>query len=165
MSVRAAKFTDIKAIIAMMERAHQASRYAELTFDKEAAQQLLVRSMQRHGHKNYGGALVLVSEKDGEITGFMVGFLDEVYPCLKELRATDLLFRVENDNSTRDSIQMIGRVINWAQSNPKVVDIVLGATDIMGEWDEIQRFYEGLGFEQCGGLFRYTREVAQCRAS
>ncbi len=104
MSTRAARFSDIPRIAEIMEDAHKLSRDAEVTtFDDLEAKQLLVRCIQRHGQINYMGSLVLVAERKGAVTGFVIGILDQVYPCLKELKVTDLLFIVLPDSDPRVS--------------------------------------------------------------
>ena len=74
MSVRNANFSDIPDLVEIMLDGHKRSRYADTTtFDDIEVKQLLVRCIQRHGQNNYMGSLVLVSESDGIVKGFIVG--------------------------------------------------------------------------------------------
>ncbi len=155
MSVRAANFRDIPALARFYEESHQRSIYAErATFDLIEAKQLFVRTIQRHGHLNSGGTLVLVSEKDGAIEGFMIGILDHIYPCLKELIATDLLIIASERADPRDARTILKQLIDWAQKNPKVIEIRLGVTGAIGKWERTGKLYERIGLQQCGGIYR-----------
>ncbi len=155
MTVRAALFSDIPRIAEVMRDAHLRSRYADCTtFEEIECKSLLMRSIQRHGHNNYMGSQVLVSETGGIVKGFIIGILDQVYPGLKELRVTDLLFIFENGADPRDAREMLLRLIRWGERNPKVVEIMLGITDAIGDWRRVATMYEQTSFEPCGGLFR-----------
>ena len=155
MSVRAAKFIDVPRIVEIMREAHRRSRDAErTTFDEVDVKQLLLRSIQRHGHTNYMGSLVLITERDGDVKGFVIGILDLVYPGLKELKVTDLLFMVGEGADPRDAREMVLKLIEWGRNNPKVVKVLLGITDDLVEWTRVGDLYKGVGLEQCGGLFR-----------
>lgn len=164
MTVRVANFQDIPAIVDFMRASHARSRDAEITtFDEIEAKQLLVRCMQRHGHQNYMGAMVLVSETDAGLQGFVIGIIDQVYPCLKEFKVTDLLFIMGPDAPKRDAMRMIDSLLKWAENNPKVIKVLLGATDDLADWLSVSRFYEHAGLTQCGGLFRidFDRRMAE----
>lgn len=155
MAVRVAKFVDIPSIVELLRGAHQRSIYADkATFDEQEAKQLVARSIQRHGQTNLGGTLVLVSHTDDHVRGFIIGILDNVYPCLRELMATDLYFIFREDADGRDASVMVKQLIAWAQSNPKVIELHLGVTSAIGEWQRTAKLYERLGLEQCGAMFR-----------
>ena len=155
MSVRTALFSDIPAIVKIMAQAHQRSRDAvRTTFDEIEAKQLLFRSIQRHGHSNYMGSLVLVSQSHDVLKGFVIGILDLVYPGLKELKVTDLLFIFNEGADPRDAREMLLALIDWGRNNPKVVKVLLGITDDVTDWSRVGNLYKGVGLEQCGGLFR-----------
>ena len=152
--IRPAKFSDIPGVIEVMQDAHRRSVYADSAeFDREDAKQLMARSIQRHGHKNMGGTLVMVSEVNGNIEGFMVAMLDQVYPCLKQMVATDLLFILTEKADSRDARAMLKAIEEWAQDNPKVIELRLGVMDAITDWQRTAKLYRRLGFEQCGGIF------------
>lgn len=156
MSVRAAQFVDIPSIVKIMERAHARSRYGRVTtFDEVEAKQLLVRCIQRHGQQNYMGSLVMVSVRANQVAGFCIGILDQVYPCLKELKATDLLFIFEEEGADpNDAQKMLLALTEWARNNPKVVEVVLGVTDAISSWRRVGKLYERAGLERCGAFYR-----------
>ena len=162
MTVRVAKFVDIPAIAQIMAEAHARWPHGhETTFDEVEAKQLLMRSLQRHGHMNYGGSLVLVSKKGNDVKGFIIGILDLLQPCVKELKVTDLLFIVGPGADPHDPRCMVQALREWGRSNPKVVKAVLGVTNDLGDWHRTANIHKRCGFEQCGGLFQYVydREV------
>ncbi len=164
MTVRAANFSDIPDIVGIMEDSHRSSRDAELTtFDDIEAKQLLVRCIQRHRQINYMGTLVLVAERKGVVMGFVIGILDQVHPCLKELKVTDLLFIMLQGSDPRDARAMVQQLILWGRNNPKVIKILLGATDDMTDWERVGKMYEGVGLEQCGGFFRHEYDRNEFR--
>ncbi len=157
MTIRKANFVDIPALIAIGADAHEKSIYGPITtYDKETAKQLCARSMQRHGQTNYGGTLFLVSETDGEVRGFIIALLDQVYPCVEELSVTDLIFTGTDEMDPRDVIRMVKKVIAWGVANLKVIEIHLGVTDAVKgkDWIRVGKMYEHLGLVQCGGMYR-----------
>jgi hypothetical protein len=154
MTTRAANFVDIPHVARLYAEAHARSVYAGTGFDLIEAKQLFARALNRHGHMNIGGSLFLVSEADGEVRGFMIGILDPVYPCVKALMATDLLFVMGEGADPADARQMIRRLIAWAEANPKVVEVHLGVTNAIVDWQRTAKFYARLGLEQCGAMFR-----------
>lgn len=155
MAVRDAKFVDIPHIARVFEDGFQRSIYADATtYDLVEFKQMMARALQRHGHQNNGGSLVMVSERDGQVEGFLIGILDSVYPCLKALMATDLLFIMSENADGRDAAVMLKRLIKWAESNPKVTEVHLGVTSAIGDWERTAKLYQRLGLQQCGAMFR-----------
>jgi hypothetical protein len=166
MAVRAAKFVDIPQMAALLEDGYQRSIYAgKATFDPIEAKQLVARALPRHGHTNLGGSLVIVSETAGMVDGLLIGILDNVYPCLKELVATDLLFIQAEHANPRDGILMLKNLIAWAEVNPKVLEIHLGVTSTVGDWERTAQLYERVGLERCGAMFRmeFDRSAQEVR--
>ncbi len=165
MSVRAAKFVDITQIVEIMADAHKRSRDAKrTTFDPIDAKQLLLRSIQRHGHMNYMGSLVLVAEYHGKVRGFIIGIVDLVLPGLKEYKVTDLLFIVGKGAAPGDAKDMVLAVIEWGRKNPRVIKILMGATDDIVDWTRVGKMYESVGLSQCGGFFRMEFAPAELQA-
>lgn len=153
--IRSAKYVDIPRLVEIIESQHGKTYYAHNTaIDPVMAKQFLVQCIQRHGHINYGGCLVLVSEKAGIVEGFIIGVLDQIYPVSPALRATDLFFLLTDQAPKTDAVKMIKRVVAWGESCPKVVEVFLGVSDVLGDWLNTAKLYETLGLHQCGGLFR-----------
>ncbi len=156
MTVRTATFADIPRIVELGRQAHARTVYADLSeYDEDAARQLCARSLQRNGQTNYGGTMFLVSETEGEVRGFIIGFIDQVYPAFTGLSVTDIFFAFPEDANPRDAITMIAMLSRWAEKNPKVIEVHLGVTDAMNDdWERVGRLYERLGLEKCGGMYR-----------
>lgn len=161
MSVRAANFSDIPEVVRLMREAHQASRYAETaTFDADEATQLCREAMNRHGQHNYGAKLFLVSADGGHVQGYFIGFMDKIAPALKELAAVDLLFYFNEDANPLDAAMMIKEHAAWALAAPKCIEIHLGATDAIGDWQRVGKLYKRLGLDLCGGMWRRSIDRA-----
>lgn len=167
MSVRVANYEDTKSIVQLMREMHERSVYAEsTTFDEIQARQLCARTMQRHGHNNYGGTRFYVSQTDGQVRGFVIGLIDLVYPCLAEMMVTDLLFYFTDNADVRDAPRMLAKLVQWAREAPKVIEVHLGVTDaIHRDWTRVGRLYEHLGLKQCGGMFRMVIDRAEAQES
>lgn len=164
MSVRAARFADIPRLAELYAEAHARSIYAEYPFDVVEAKQFFARSLQRHGHHNYGGSLVLVSEKAGKVEGFIVGYIDQVYPAIKAYHVTDLLFFMSERADPRDAKEMVRQVDAWGGDAPRPMRAFFGVTDAVVDWQRSAKFYQRLGYEQCGALFqrKYDRTKEAC---
>lgn len=155
MAVRAAKFVDIPQMAALLEDGYQRSIYAgKATFDIIEAKRLAATAIQRHGQSNLGGSLVMVSETAGIVDGLLIGVLDNVYPCLKELVATDLLFLQAEHANPKDGVLMLKHLIAWAKKNPKVIEVHLGVASTVGDWERVAKLYEAVGLDRCGAMFR-----------
>lgn len=157
MTIRIARYSDIPRMLEIYQDAHERSIYAEnVTIQKTAFKQLMARSMQRHGQHNEGGTFMLVSADDnsGEVHGFMVGLLDTVYPCTNELLATDLLFLCQPEADPYDAPRMVRALMRWAEKSDKVIEIRLGVTGAVGDWERTSKLYTRLGMEPYGAIFR-----------
>ena len=155
MAVRDAKFADVPRLAELKEEAKQRSIYANCSvMDPDEVKQFFTKAIQRHGHTNNGGTLVLVAEKEGVVEGYIVGLLDSVYPCIKEMWATDLEFYVSDRADALDASKMLRRIEAWAEPNPRVIEVHLGVTDAIGDWKRTSKLYERLGYEPCGAMFK-----------
>ena len=154
--IRPAKFVDIPAIVTLMEDRYQASLYARLgDMDTKEAKRLLVGCIQRHGGTGEGATLVMVAERGGEVTGFIVGLLDRVYSVGVPLSATDLFFACRSGADFRDVRGLIEAFGAWATSNPRVVEIKMGVVDTFGtDLAKTDAMYRPLGMERCGVIYR-----------
>lgn len=159
MTVRTAKFGDIPAIYALMVEAHARSIYAGRDeIDQRHAKGLLMNAIQRVGARHEGAMLVLVSEHDGAVTGFMVGLLDRLYQLGTKLFATDLFFYHTPGGNPVDPIGLLMGLVEWANTIPNVIEIKVGSTNVIGDHREIAKLYEGAGFKQCGALYEWRIE-------
>lgn len=157
--IRQARFVDVQAMAAMMQEAHARSIYRDLDeIDAPAMKRLFVSAVQQHGKPGEGGTCAFVAEPGGQVEGFIVGVLQRVYHVGKRLSASDLFFLTRPDADPRSAVGLLGAFLDWAEGNPKVVEIQMGATSALGDWRHAGRLYERRGLEQCGGIYRRSIE-------
>lgn len=159
--IREAKFGDIMAMVDLLEGMRAKSIYAgRANLSRESVKTLFSSAMQRSGHKNAGGSLVLVAESEnGTLCGMLIGVLERAYYVLDKLMATDLFFFTTEDATPSDAITMARQFKGWAKSNPLVIEITMGATHVMGDWKPATAIYRRLGLEQSGVI--YSMKVSQ----
>jgi len=155
MTIRAAKFGDIPALAALMCEMHARSCYAgRAELDLKATKGLFFNAIQRHGGSVAGSTLANVAERDGTVEGFLIGVLDNCYHVLVELMATDLFTYVSERGDPRDAIRLLEAFMKWAKANPRVIEVRLGATNAIGDFERTAVLYKRIGLEQCGGLYQ-----------
>lgn len=151
MSIRPATFSDIPKMTALLQDGYERSKYVDRgRVDAQEAKQLLLGAVQRMEVRGVGGACVYVAEKDGELTGLIVGMTERVYHIGDRLRATDLFFYTKEDAPKVTALALMKAFEAWATSNRKVIEIVLGVTDIVGDPERLARVYEKRGYARCG---------------
>jgi GNAT superfamily N-acetyltransferase len=75
--------------------------------------------------------------------------------------ATDLLFVMKPGAGPGDARQMVKELIAWAEKNPRVVEVHVGVTNAIVDWERTAKFYERLGLERCGAMFRREFDRSQ----
>lgn len=157
--IRRAAFTDIPRIYALMEEMYARSKYAGRgSIDAQKAKGLLMTCIQRHGAPGDGGTLVMVAEKEGAVVGFIIGILEGVYHIGRELMATDLYFYVSPKGNAGDAGALLDAVIQWAKSNPRVIELCFGVTDAIGDYQKPSALYRRRGFKQAGAMWEIALE-------
>jgi len=159
--IRAARTTDVPAMVGILEERYRASAYAELgEMDHRQANRLLVASVQRHGGRGASGTLAMVAEHDGAVNGFIIGWLESVYLIGVPLMATDVFFTTSVGAEGRDVAALALTFTRWAEANPRVVEIKMGVVDTFGvDLDRADGFYRRLGLKKCGAIYR--RSIAR----
>jgi len=156
--IRDAKFTDIPAIVWLMQDAMARSHYANGAagdIDVAEAKRLLVTAIQRHGHKNGGACWVQVAESNGIVTGLILGTLARVYSIGTRLYATDLFWLVSPAADPRDAAALMKGMVQWAESCPAVVEIKCGTTQtINDDAGKAGKVLQRLGMEPYGNIYR-----------
>lgn len=136
MTIRDWTLIDTMPVIALIEAAQKRSIYADVSdVDAEYTRRFLARSLHFNRNSNHGATLMLVSERDGKIEGYFFGFLDRVYQVGTKLAATDVHFYLTPDADPRDALRIVNEFCAWAESNPKVVEIRIGESNVLGEPD------------------------------
>ena len=168
--IRTMKNGDIPALVEMFQEMHKRSVYATRDeIDVRELKRLLMASIQRNGHKTEGGTCCLVAERQGNsrgdivgmpdgnsrggLSGVLIGVLDRVYHILHRLMATDLFFYTTADADPRAAITMFLAFERWAEGNPNVIEIKLGAADAIDPETRVTALYERRGYRRCGFMF------------
>jgi len=155
MSVRRGKFTEIPRIAALLVEAHKLSRYegTEVKVDVKYLKGLLMNAMQRHGGKNDGSTLVMVSEREGIVEGVIVGIVTRIQDMSDSLMVTDLFFYQSKRANPADARMLLQSVVEWGRAIPKVFEFTMGCTDVVGDYKRTAKLYERMGFVQRGAIF------------
>ena len=157
MTTRPAKFADIPGIVALIQEGHRRSHYAlgPASVDEREAKRVLVQSIQRHGSHNLGGTWVAVSEKDGRISGFILGTLARVSVVGDKLFATDLFWFASEDVAPMDPFRLMKGMIEWAQAAPDCIEVKCGTQAVIeGSTKRAGLLLEHLGLKPYGEIYR-----------
>jgi hypothetical protein len=159
MTVRAAKFGDISAMLGLLHHQHSRSIYADAgVIDDNYTRKLLAQLVQRHAGTTNGASCVYIAEDaDGHPAALIVGILDRVYSIGSKFVANDLFLVAGPTAPATALLKLIAAYIKWAVANPKVHEIRLSYTDSLPEGERMGPIYERLGFKQCGSIYR--REI------
>lgn len=161
--VRDARFTDIPAIVWLLQDAMARSHYSSGgmgEIDVTETKRLLVTAIQRHGHKTGGACWVQVAETNGVVTGLILGTLARVYSIGTKLYATDLFWLTSPAAEPRDGIKLMRGMVRWAESCPHVVEIKCGTVEaINGDAGRAGKVLQRLGMTPYGAIFR--KEVSR----
>jgi hypothetical protein len=159
MPVRTAKFEDTPAILHLIHEMYARSPYVGRDeVDSRLARSLIMQSIQRHGGTSDGSCWVQVATGENDrVVGFIIGMLDRVYHVGTKLMATDLYYYAGNGTGPRDALTLMDNMLEWATTNPKVIEIKLGAVDTIGDYKRTERLFQRRGLTQCGVI--YSKEV------
>jgi len=152
--IRPAKFADIPAMARLLDEMFQQSIYVGHDEpDMKVAKGLLMHALQRHGSPGYSGTNVMVADAGGTVEAMLVGVTDRVYHIGHLMTATDLYYYASPRAGARAAIELIDNFLDWAESNPKVVEICLGATNAVGDYNRTEVLYRRKGLEQMGVMY------------
>ena len=154
MTCRPARFGDIPRLAELLEQAHQRSKYRDrTTVNVKEIKALMMQSIQRHGLAQAGGSCIFVTEHQGAVDGFIAGLLERVYHVGDKLSATDFFFYVAPDGSPASAGGLIDAFVDWARGVEAVIEIRLGATDIIQDYQRTAALYRRKGFIQTGVIY------------
>jgi RimJ/RimL family protein N-acetyltransferase len=152
--IRPATFSEIPRLVDLLEEMCAESKYAgRVNVDRRAAGALLQQCVTRHNGKHEGGAWVMVDDRDGIAEGFMVGLLDRVYHIGDKLSAKDIYLHATKRAGQASALRLFRSYVDWAASNPKVIEINGSWTDALPGAERIALVYQKLGFRKCGEIF------------
>lgn len=160
-TVRAAKISDIPAILDIIEEGRKLSVYAAVgDIDPHYARAMFGRAMRFNGGHGDGACLFLVSERDGKVRGYFLGVLDRTYQIGATLTANEVHFYLPQDADQRDVLRILAAFTEWALKNPKVVEIKIGESNVFGEPDgRFAALLERKGFAMSAKVF--TKAIAR----
>lgn len=152
--IRPARFADIPRLWALIEEMFLKSIYVGYDEpDMKVAKGLLMQAIQRHGQKGAGGTNCMVFEHDGQVEGFMFSVLDRVYHIGNLLTATDFYTYATDRAPARAGIALVDDFLAWCEGNPKVVEICLGATNAVGDYNRTALLFKRKGLSQTGVMY------------
>lgn len=152
--IRAAKFADIPAIIAVLQDGYAKSVYRVLgEIDLKEARAYLMGAIQRHQSPNEGGTWVGLAETDGKVEGLLIGILDRLYIVGTRLRAIDCHYYGTERASARDMVALFDAWVAWASSLEKVALIHPTATHTLGDYSAVEKLFAKRGFERAGVIY------------
>lgn len=156
MTMRPARMIEAFTLVELLKEQHARSRYVGVTdIDATFARRLLSQAIQRHGGTNDGGTLVnVIEDSEGGIVAFMVGVLSRVYHIGTALCAQDMFLVAGEGAPPLAAPKLLSAYVQWASSNPRVLEINLSHTDALPEGERMGPLYERIGFTRCGGIYR-----------
>lgn len=156
--IRDARFTDIPAILMLLQEGYARSHYAtegRAQIDIKEAKRLLFSAIQRHGGQNGGACWVQVSEEKGAILGLIIGTLTRPYMIGTGLMATDIFWLVGAGCPVGDAYRLMRGMVEWATANPDVIEVRCGTTAaIMDDPEEAGVMLQRLGLKPYGRIWR-----------
>lgn len=160
--IRAAKFRDIPALKKLLHYTHRASKYAlRMALHEKAMEDMLMALVASQNQHGPGGTYLAVIETDDdqEVVGFMAGSLNRVYGIGDKLVATDNFLITNHRAQSRDFLRLIDGYVEWAKTNPKVIEIGLSWTDAMQRGEALAKLYQRKGFTRVGEQFERRLDV------
>lgn len=163
--IRPATFSDIPAMAKLVHNSHARSKYAPRTdINAKALEQLLMGLVAGQNQNGPGATHITVCERQGKVTGFMAGAINRIYNIGEKLSASDL-FLINDANNVGDTMKLIDDYIDWAHSNPKVIEVGLSWTDATNSGHVIRKLYKRKGFRMAGEQFVIETDQTEARAA
>lgn len=154
--IRPASTADLATLFNMVGQMHGESEFMArgIQLSPALVRSFLATGVQRHGGQHAGATLLNVVERGGEIEGFMLGLLQPIYSVCIPLEAVDFWLYCTKKAPKIAPGLLIDRYIAWAESSPKVKDILLSWTNVVGvDGEKIGRLYRRKGFVKRGEMF------------
>lgn len=143
--IRAAKFADVPALMALVERATQRSQYAALTLDRVRLNKACIAAVQG------GGCWVAQNSQGGALNACLAGGVERIYGVFKETAAFDALFYADAVAGAMDIVALLKSFVAWAEGKG-VVEIWLMTPNVLpGNAEALCR---AAGFEAHGAIYR-----------
>lgn len=159
--IRPATFGDIPAMSRLLMNSHERSKYARRTgISTKAMEQMLLALVAAQKQCGPQAAYVQVATRGDEVVGFMAGVLNRVYNIGEKLVANDV-FLVNESRSLKDTLALIDGYIDWARSNPKVIEVGLSWSDALPNARDIASIYRRKGAHSVGEQFEIRLDARE----
>lgn len=145
-TIRPATHADIPALCDLFLSLKRASPYLTQPHDVEHAKATMRRCIS-----SPAGYLAL-GEHQGRIVGALMGETFKFWWGSRHYASDHAMF------STLPGVgaALVADFCRWAWARPNVIEVLVGQSS-GGKIEVTRRFFEGLGFECAGGLFRLSR--------
>jgi hypothetical protein len=154
--IRAATPADLPRLRELVEEMHERSEFKArgIELSSRLVQSFLFDGLRKHGGQHAGSTLLNVVDFRGQVEGFMLALLQPVYAVCTKLEAVDFWLFATKRAPKLAPARLIDEYLTWAQSCPKVVDIILSWTDVVGvDGAKLARLYQRKGFRRRGEIF------------
>lgn len=155
--IRKATNGDLTRLFELVKEMHAKSEFAErgISLSAMLTRSMLIDGVRRSGGTVAGSTFLVVAERSGNVEGFLFGILQPIYSIGVELEAQDLMLYCTKKAPKIAPGMMIDAYIAWASSNPKVHDIMLSWTNVMGvDGQKVSRLYHRKGFAKVGEIWK-----------
>lgn len=143
----------------LLQRSLERSKYAgRLKLHDKSVDAVFTSMVAGQNQKGPGATYAMVAVKDGKVVGFMAGSLNRVYGVGDKLVATDN-YLINSGTNISDTLKLIDGYIQWAKSNPKVIEIGLSWTDATPGADAVASIYKRKGFYKVGEQYEVRLDV------
>lgn len=147
--IRKAKVEDIKHLVRLAHEAHERSIYSHLEVDDLSLKKTYAFAI---GSKQM---FLWVSERDGEVNGFLLGGVGEIgIPGIKGRAVSDMLFYVSKGG---EGLALAKGFIKWGWEQPNVETV--GFTNSSGiETERVNKLIERMGMAPTVTIFTQFKE-------
>lgn len=156
--IRAATFSDIPGLCALMTEAYSRSVYAtRATLDLQQFKALCMGAIRQHGAS---GCLFVADHGAGPV-GFIMGATDRLYGISRERYATDLFTYVGAGGHALDADRLKLAFLRWARKAPGVIEVQMGVSDAIGDHRRTAKTLQRAGMSKFGEIYVLRLDEAQ----
>ena len=151
--IRLGDVPDMDSILELGHELLDQSASAGIKLDEQKFKRLVAGMM---GLKT--SLVLVVVDDDDRPQGFLLGLVEDLFYS-RARYATDLAVYVR-PGFRNYAPGLMKRFIKWAESKPRVEQIMLGIASGMGDVARVGKVYESFGLSPVGGI--YAKRVEQC---
>lgn len=134
--IRPAKVSDLNHLLDLIVETSKRTAYAAIDeVDRAYTRAMFMRAIRFNGGHGDGASLLLVSEKDGKLDGYFLGCNGRLYQVGTRYCAQEIHFYLAPGADERDVLRVLNAFIEWGQSNPRVAELRIGESNVLGEPD------------------------------